>query len=98
LTGLRPLIAAWRACEGVRGAATAAGLFAYALLAWPIGLFLGGTLLSPQSPVPFFTLGATVVVWPFTAPPAFLLLAHAFDRMVRLEAAAEADAGYRPGG
>ncbi|MFH5803898.1 hypothetical protein [Alienimonas sp. DA493] len=93
LTGLRPLAAAWRFVEGVRFEATAAGLLAYALLAWPLGLFFGGMLLAPNTPVPFYTVGATVLLWPFTAPPAFLLLAHAHDRIARLDAAAAEEAG-----
>ncbi|QDT17967.1 hypothetical protein [Alienimonas californiensis] len=82
------LSAAWRFADGVRAEATAAGLLAYTLLAWPLGLFLGGALVAPNSPVPFLTLEATVLLRPFATPLAFLLLAHAHDRIARLEGAA----------
>ena len=83
LAGLRPLAAAWEAAEGDRGAFAAAGLVAYASLAWPVWLFVAGALLFPRFPTPLVTLGGAFLVWPWTAPPAFLLLAHAHDRAER---------------
>ncbi len=96
LAGWPPLPAAWRAAEGVRGPCAAAGLLAYAILVWPLGLLWAGAMFAADSPLVWGTFGVGVAVWPFTTPLAFLLLAHAHDRLSRMNAAAD-PACYVPG-
>ena len=86
-TGFRPIAAAWRLARDQGGGFLAAGLAAYAFLAATIWFTVGGPVATarPEAlfPALFSAAICTGICLPLTAPPAFLLLAHAYDRAVR---------------
>ncbi|NNJ27914.1 hypothetical protein [Alienimonas chondri] len=98
LTGLRPLWAAMTLPSGRRGTSVAVGLIAYVLLAGPLIAFdlIYLALFWDAGPIGrtefeaalwgSFLLAATLPL--LFGPPAGLLLAHAYDRLARGNAAA----------